>query len=109
MRTLFMVKSNAADDREDEYNTWYNEIHLPEVLKIGGFQVAQRFALNEHQVQKRQTHGYLAVYEIDTDNVAQTLQNLQQATWLNMSDAIDQRHVDISVFSAVTEKMVSVS
>jgi len=109
MSTLFMVKSDAVDGREDEYNTWYNEVHLPEVLQIEGFQAAQRFALNEHQVQKSQTHGYLAIYEIDTHNVALTLQNLQHATWLNMSDAIDQRRVDISVFNAVTEKMVSAS
>ena len=109
MSTLFMVKSDAADGREDEYNTWYNEVHLPEVLQIEGFQAAQRFALNEHQVQKGQTHGYLAIYEIDSDNVAETLLNLQQATWLNMSDAIDQRHFDISVFSAVTAKIVSAS
>ena len=99
MSTLFMVKSDAVDGREDEYNTWYNEVHLPEVLQIEGFQAAQRFALNEQQVQKSQTHGYLAIYEIDTHNVALTLQNLQHATWLNMSDAIDQRHVDISAVS----------
>ncbi len=37
MSTLFMVKSDAVDGREDEYNTWYNEIHLPEVLKIEAF------------------------------------------------------------------------
>ncbi len=107
MSTLFMVKSDAVDGREDEYNTWYNEVHLPEVLQIEGFQAARRFALNEHQVQKGQTHAYLAIYEIDTDNAAATLQNLQQASWLNMSDAINHNTVDISVFSAVTEQMLS--
>ena len=109
MSTLFIVKSDAVDGREDEYNTWYNDVHLPEVLQIDGFQAAQRFALSEQQVQKKQSYGYLAIYEIDTNNIAETLQNLQQATWLNMSNAIDQRYVEISVFSAVTQKMVGSS
>lgn len=109
MKTLFVVKSNAAVGRVNDYNTWYNDVHLPEILKIDGFQSAQRFALNPTQMQNTQTHDYLAIYEIDSNNVAVTLENLKQATWLTMSDAIDQRHADVSVFSSVTEQMLSSS
>jgi len=52
MKTLFVVKSNAQAGREDEYNSWYNNIHLPEILKIDGFLSAQRFALDAAQMQK---------------------------------------------------------
>ena len=34
MKTLFVVKSNAAVGRVNDYNTWYNDVHLPEILKI---------------------------------------------------------------------------
>ena len=109
MKTLFVVKSNAQAGREDEYNSWYNNIHLPEILKIDGFLSAQRFALDAAQMLDAQSHGYLAIYEIDSKNVAQTLENLRQATWLIRSDAIDQPNAEVSVFSAVTEQMVSAS
>jgi hypothetical protein len=109
MKTLFVVKSNAQAGREDEYNSWYNNIHLPEILKIDGFLSAQRFALGAAQMLDAQSHGYLAIYEIDSKNVAQTLENLRQATWLTRSDAIDQPNAEVSVFRAVTERMVSAS
>jgi hypothetical protein len=77
------------------------------VLSIEGFNSAQRFALHETQVQADQPHGYLALYEIDTDAVTETLARLGQATWLNMSDAIDPESIQISLFAATTEKQLS--
>ena len=102
-----MVRSNARSGQEDAYNHWYNNVHLAEVLSIEGFNSAQRFALHETQVQADQPHGYLALYEIDTDAVTETLARLGQATWLNMSDAIDPASVNISIFSAITDKLTS--
>ena len=107
MNILFMVRSNARSGREDAYNHWYNNVHLAEVLSIEGFNSAQRFALHETQVQADQPHGYLALYEIDTDAVTETLARLGQATWLNMSDAIDPESIQISLFAATTEKQLS--
>ena len=42
MTTLHMVKSNPVAGKEDAYNRWYSDVHLP-VLRIDGFQTAQRF------------------------------------------------------------------
>ena len=43
MKTLYIVKANPMIGREDEFNRWYDEIHLDEVLQISGFKSAQRF------------------------------------------------------------------
>ncbi len=40
-----IVLSNPVAGHEAEYNTWYNTQHISEVLKIPGFESAQRFKL----------------------------------------------------------------
>ena len=107
MTTLFMVRSNPQPGQETAFNDWYTDVHLPEVVSIPGFLSAQRFNLNEAQVQPDQAQSYLAIYEIDSDNVAATLDQLSKATWLNMNDAIDPASINISIFSAITDKLTS--
>lgn len=101
MTTLYMVKSNPAAGKEDEYNRWYSDVHLPEVLQIDGFQTAQRFKLHPRQVQPNPTHTYLAIYQIDSDDVDGTLTNLSKATWMNLSDAIDTTSLEIGIYQAM--------
>ena len=105
MNTLFIVRSNAAPGREADYNQWYNDVHLKEVLEIEGSQSAQRFELSSAQVQPVQSHGFLAIYEIDGADVAATLARLGEATWLTMSDAIEPESIEISVFAGITDKL----
>jgi hypothetical protein len=101
MKTLYMVKSNPVEGREDAFNDWYNTIHLPEALKIGGFVSAKRLKLAPTQLFKKQTHGYLAIYEIDSNDIEGTLKNLREASWLNMGDSIDLSTIDISIFQSI--------
>jgi hypothetical protein len=35
-RDLYLVFSNPVEGREDEYNAWYDEVHLPDVQRIPG-------------------------------------------------------------------------
>ena len=101
MTTLYMVKSNPVAGKEDEYNLWYNDVHLPEVLRIDGFQTAQRFKLHPRQVQPNHTHTYLAIYQINSNDVDGTLANLSKATWMNLSDAIDMTSLEIGIYRAM--------
>lgn len=107
MKTLYVVRNNAVAGREREFNDWYNQVHLQEVLKIDGFLSAQRYRLNEVQLYPDQAFGYMAVYEIDSEDVAGTLEHLRAATWMNVSDAIDLKNMDISIFSTVGEQLFS--
>ena len=109
MTTLFMVRSNPKPGQETAFNDWYTDVHLPEVLGIQGFLSAQRFTLNAAQIQSDQAQGYLAIYKIDTYNVPGTLEQLSTATRLNMSDAIDPTSIDISIFSAITDKLTGIN
>jgi hypothetical protein len=59
-----IVYSNPVEGREDEYNEWYDTVHLDEVLALGPFTAAQRFVATEHQMRPQQ-HRYVAIYEYE--------------------------------------------
>ena len=65
-----VVFTEPTAGREDEYNQWYDEVHLKEVLATEGFVGAQRFALSDAQigdVAGAAPSRYLAIYEIEAD------------------------------------------
>lgn len=73
----------SSPDRDQEYNTWYDEIHIPELVALDGFVSARRL---------RPVDGdgpYVALYEIEADDLQSVLQNmLNNARNLHMSDAL---------------------
>ena len=44
---VLLVFTSPVEGREDEYNAWYNDVHLGEVLTADGFVRAQRFKASE--------------------------------------------------------------
>ena len=73
----FVVLTNAEQDREDEFNDWYTDQHLGDVLKISGIVAAQRFRLAEVQRSAEPpSYQYLALYEIETDDLQSVLNEL---------------------------------
>jgi hypothetical protein len=65
----FVVMTDPVAGREDEYNDWYAERHLPEVLALDGFASAQRFAFAPTGRWDTAPHRYLAIYEVDGDRL----------------------------------------
>ena len=104
----YVVYSAPVPGREDEYNRWYNDQHIPDVLRVPGFTAAQRFRLDAEDA----TEGarYLALYEMETDDPSATLIDLQALAGtplMVMSDAMNMGAVSASVFSAITERFVA--
>lgn len=84
---LLVVLTNAADGRDEEFNRWYNDVHLGDVLGVDGFVGAQRFALDA--VGGDPPHRYLALYEIETDDIDAAVQKLgASAGTMVISDAM---------------------
>ncbi|HEX8704440.1 MAG TPA: DUF4286 family protein [Myxococcaceae bacterium] len=56
---MYIVKATIPPEREDEFNRWYDEIHIPELLTFEGVISGRRFKplMGEDRWQ------YLAVYE----------------------------------------------
>jgi len=81
---IILVESRpSSPDRDQEYNTWYDEVHIPELVALDGFVSARRL---------RPVEGdgpYVAIYEVEADNLQAVLDNMiASAGRLHMSDAL---------------------
>jgi hypothetical protein len=108
----FVVLTNPVAGKEDEYNKWYNGQHIPDVLNVPGFVCAQRFRLADAQMggEASRTYKYLALYEIETDDLAEALKQLRErgvSGEIVPSDAIDMKNVGAFVFQPVAEKVMA--
>jgi hypothetical protein len=108
----FVVMTNPTAGKEDEFNEWYNTHHIPDVLNVPGFISAQRFCVAEAQMggEKSRAYKYLALYEIETDDVAGVLKELRARAGtpeIVPSDAIDMKNVASFVFTPVAEKVMA--
>ncbi|NMO04342.1 hypothetical protein HH308_24285 [Gordonia sp. TBRC 11910] len=88
---------NPADvEQEAEFNRWYDQTHIPQVLeRIAGVVGARRYRLAAVQVVDADAlpaHRYLSLYELDTEDLPATANRLLTAMGdgtLDMTDALD--------------------
>jgi len=101
------VFSNPVDGREDEYNQWYDEIHVREVLQVPGFVSAQRFRVGAELIGSS-PHRYLAIYEFQADDPAVALAELgRAASSMDMNEAFDQSTAVAIAFTPIGERMMA--
>jgi len=75
-RYKYLVYTNARDGRDDDFNAWYDDVHLGEVVAVPGFTGAERYAARPQPGEDAPSHKYLAIYDMETDDVAATLAGL---------------------------------
>jgi hypothetical protein len=80
MDAVFVVLTNAVEGKEDEYNSWYSDQHLTDVVGLDGFKAAQRFVLADQPRAKDAKYKYLAIYEVDGDQMEKAQNALRAAT-----------------------------
>jgi hypothetical protein len=74
---LFLVFTKPVPGRDDEFNRWYTEQHLNDVLKCKGFTAAQRFSLAPAMGGAADAlPPYLAIYEIEGEGTQEALADL---------------------------------
>ena len=61
---VLFVASECDEAVEADYNTWYNDVHLPMFMKYGGLKRTARFRLFS---ETPEVARYLAVYEFETE------------------------------------------
>lgn len=92
-RHVLVVQSNAVDGRDDEFNDWYDREHLPAVLTVAGFVSARRFRAAPSVHGELPEHRYLAIYEIETDDLPGALEALASAAKeMHISASFDPAH-----------------
>ena len=91
---LFFAFSDCKDAaREDEYNEWYNNMHVPDMLAIPGMINASRWVSATDK--PNQQRKYLALYELETDDIEEFDAKVREAT---MSTINRGRFSDLPVF-----------
>jgi hypothetical protein len=65
---LYFAFSDCTDpSREEEFNDWYSETHIPDMLETPGMIRATRWV--NAQPEETQRRKYLALYEFETDDL----------------------------------------
>ena len=73
--------TNPIEGRDAEFNDWYTNVHLADVLKLPGVTAAQRYKLADVQHRPGPFEwSYMAVYEIDIDDISETLAALKSVS-----------------------------
>jgi hypothetical protein len=84
-QALYLVYTNCEPGREAEFNDWYDNVHLRDLLSVEGIVAAQRFELTGPGPQTINRAGeptvaqYLAIYELDTEDTEAVLERIAAA------------------------------
>src|SRR2546422_10451518 len=76
-RGILLVLSNCTDlAREAEFNRWYEDIHVADILETGAFHTAYRYESLDPQATQA---TYLALYETEQSDPAKAREALGKA------------------------------
>jgi hypothetical protein len=72
---IMVVESEPADlGAEEEYDRWYREVHIPELLSVPGFVGARRYRVRKDLGRgESDKPRYLTVYDLEADDLAAPL------------------------------------
>jgi hypothetical protein len=94
-RAMLYVETSPVEGREADWNSWYDEVHIPEILeRVAGFQAATRYRRPEGESVDPEGGAYCTVYEIETDDPSAAVADLigaVQSGKLTMSDTSSGR------------------
>lgn len=90
-----IVLTNFIEGKEAEFNTWYDEVHVPQVLTIPGMVSAQRYKSRIPMIPEPAV-PYATIYEVETDDIDGVM-----ATFGEMA-ATGKMHSNAEVFDPTT-------
>jgi hypothetical protein len=75
-RYMLFALNGPTEGAGDEatYNEWYHSVHMPDLLALDGVIAARRFKAVSS---KRADWPYVATYEIETDDLAAVLKDME--------------------------------
>lgn len=94
---MLVFSRPSSPELEDEYNRWYDEVHLADVCSVPSITGAQRFKPSPTQMMGDPDFEYLAVYDF-TGPAEAVLEGLSAggAEW-DISEALDTANARLVV------------
>ena len=102
-----VVFTNPVEGREHDYNEWYDNQHLGDVIAAAGFDRAERLRLTDIGTPSVTQHRYLALYQVETDDPESVFKGLIAAAGTDampMSDAIDLSSASMGLFETISQR-----
>jgi len=90
---LFAFSDCKDQSREKEFNDWYSDTHLPDMLEVPGMIQATRWMSAE--TKKGQSRKYLALYELEADDLEKFNASVRER---GMRTVKEGRFSDLPVF-----------
>jgi hypothetical protein len=109
-RHVFLVFSSPVAGKEEEFNNWYDNVHIYEALTSPGFVAAQRFRISNDQVMPAAAEKlprYVTVYELETDDLAASVKGVIGAQPTRTpSDAPDRKTALLAMYTECAPRAV---
>jgi len=103
---VVVVLSEPVEGREAEFNDWYENTHIQEVLETTGWKSGQRFRLSAEKGHNCPLQ-FLAIYEADAENGDAVVARLDETrSKRQQSDSFDWERAAMWVFSETGPKWV---
>ncbi|BFM07843.1 hypothetical protein [Halioxenophilus aromaticivorans] len=96
-----VVLSNPKPGKYEVCDRWYRQTHLDDVVKLPSFIAAQRFTL-AHPMAQNAPYQFMAVYDIETDDVERSFNELVQASEAGrmvISDDLDRDNLYAAIYA----------
>jgi uncharacterized protein (TIGR02118 family) len=90
---LFAFSDCKEPAREKEFNDWYDNIHVPDMLEVPGLLSATRWVSAEPR--EGQSRKYLALYEMETDSLGEFNEALRERAMRTVKEG---RFSDLPIF-----------
>lgn len=100
-RYKFLVLTNPKPGQDAEYNCWYDEVHLGDVVDVPGFVAAQRFRIED--AEDFSGYRYLSIYDVESDDPKATFAALTARAGtdtMEISSALDP-NASLSLWRAI--------
>ncbi len=76
---LVAMNGPTPDGDDVELTKWYDEVHMPDLLSVEGVKTARRFKTVKGKIPGSDLWPYMAIYEIETDDLAKISEGMQTA------------------------------
>ncbi|MDE2303612.1 MAG: hypothetical protein KGK11_13745 [Sphingomonadales bacterium] len=108
-RFKMIALTRPMPGREEEYNRWYQTVHLPQVCALPGITGAQRYKQTA-ALANGDERPYLAIYDIETDDIGKTMAGFGEAAAagrMTQCDASDNAGAYTVIFEEFGERVNS--
>ena len=89
-RYIMLVTVDIPPSREAAWNAWYNEEHVPDILKCPGFRQVRRF----RSLQGNGTR-FVTLYELDSPDARNTPEFNRVKGWYQFADDVIEPRISV--------------